>query len=62
MGLIVSQYFNNIVTGPNKNINLAEVFLHIAFDDYPGLETAIYLIQLEDNQNHRADLNRGRHD
>ncbi len=44
MDLIVSQYFNNIVTGSDKNINPAEVFLHIALDDYPGLEIAIYLI------------------
>ncbi|MFT5132456.1 MAG: regulator of sirC expression with transglutaminase-like and TPR domain [Gammaproteobacteria bacterium] len=47
MNPLVSQYFNNIVIGPDENINLAEAVLTIALNDYPQLDIASYLLILD---------------
>lgn len=48
MNPIVSQYFSDIVTGPDENINLAEAVLIIALNEYPDLDTTSYLLKLDD--------------
>jgi regulator of sirC expression with transglutaminase-like and TPR domain len=47
MQLIVSQYFEKIVAGPDENINLAEAVLHIAQNEYPQLDIADKLLVLD---------------
>lgn len=51
MNPIVSQYFSDIVTVPDENINLAEAVLTIALNEYPDLDTTSYLLKLDEMAN-----------